>query len=47
MEKELRSVARINTGSVFYKQDFDALSNVNFKEITEEMKQLCPTLLVI
>ena len=44
IEEELRSVMRINANSILQRRDFDALSNVNFKEIVEEMKRLCPTL---
>ena len=43
IQEELIYVARRNTKSVLAKRDFDALSNVNFKEIIEEMKRLCPT----
>ena len=28
---------------VLAKRDFDALPNVDFKDIVEEMKRLCPT----
>ena len=41
--EELIYFARRNTKSVLAKRDFDALSNVDFKEIIEEMKRLCPT----
>ena len=43
IQEELIYVARRNTKSVLAKRDFDALSNVDFKEIIEEMKRLCPT----
>jgi hypothetical protein len=43
IQEELKYVARRSTSSVLAKRDFDVLSNVNFKEIIEEMKRLCPT----
>jgi hypothetical protein len=43
MQIELINAARRNSNSILGKRDFPALSNVDFKEIIEEMRQLCPT----
>ena len=43
IQEELIYVARRKNKSVLTEKDFDALSNVDFKEIIEEMKRVCPT----
>ena len=43
IQAELKHVAQRNTNSVLRKRGFDGLANVNFGEILEEMKCLCPT----
>ncbi|XP_074639273.1 uncharacterized protein LOC141897562 [Acropora palmata] len=43
IEKELNEVARRSTKSVLRQRDYEGLSSLDFAEITEEMKVLCPT----
>ena len=43
IENELNGVARRSTKSVLRQRDYEGLSSLDFTEITEEMKLLCPT----
>lgn len=43
VEKELVEVARRTTKSLLRQKDFNALSSLDFVEIVEELKSLCPT----
>ncbi len=44
LKAEVKLTARRATNSVLRRRDYNGMSNLNFVEIAEEMKRLCPTM---
>ena len=44
LQKEINIAARRETNSLLRRRDYDRMSTLNFVEVVEEVKRLCPTM---